>query len=142
MIDSIMEGISAALRREFGEGYEVSTEESGQGLKKSCFFIQCQRFSHGRFRGDRYFRENRFRIRYFPESDSDRNRECYGVAERLNQCLECIGPQGDMRGTKMEAQFADGVLDYYVNYDCYICKQEDAEAMEKWKAEVKVREKE
>lgn len=139
MIDSIIEGIGAALHGEFGEGYGICTE-GGQGLNKSGFFIQCQGFSCGLFRGERYFREQRFRIRYFPESDGDKNKLCYGVAERLNRCLEYIAAQGGMRGTKMEAQFGEGMLDYYVNYDCFSGKKEEAEVMEEWKTDVKAKE--
>lgn len=140
MIESVIEGIGAALRREFGEGYEIWTEENGRDLKKPCFYIQCQRLSCRLFRGQRYFREQRFRIRYFPVSEEDGNRECYGVAERMNQCLERIAVQGGMSGTKTEAWLAEGTLDYYVNYDCFICKKEDGEAMGEWQAHVKVRE--
>lgn len=140
MIDSIIEGIGVALRREFGEGYEICTEESEQGLKKSCFFIQCTRMSCVLFRGQKYFRENRFLIRYFPGSEGNKNQECYGIAERLSGCLEFIAAEGIMRGTNMEALLAEGILDYYVNYDCFIRKEEETEAMEEWKADVKVRE--
>lgn len=140
MIDSIIEGIGAALCGEFGEGYEICMEESEQGLKKSCFFIRCIRFSCGLFRGQKYFRENRFLIRYVPGSEGNENRECYGIAERLSGCLEFIAAQGGMRGTKMEAQLGNGALEYYVNYDCFISRKEEAEPMEEWKAGVKVRE--
>ncbi len=138
MIDSIIEGIEAALRREFGEGYEICTEGNGQDLNRSGFFIQCQKFSCELFRGQRYFREQRFRIQYFPELDKDRNRMCYSVAERLNQCLEYIPIQGGISGTKMEVQFGEGMLDCYVNYDCFSYRNKETDIMEEWKTDIKV----
>lgn len=42
MINEIIDAVDAALRKEFGEGYEVYQEEGGQNQIKPGFFISCQ----------------------------------------------------------------------------------------------------
>lgn len=125
MINSIMEAISTALNTEFGDGYTSYMEEINQDLTGKSFFIQCLNPTNELFRGQKYFRCNQFCIQYFPLSEDDRNRECYDVLERLNRCLEYIDVDGLMRGTQMNGKVADGVLNYFVNYDCFVYKREE-----------------
>ena len=125
MIISIMEAISIALNAEFGEEYEIFIEEINQDLSGNNFFIQCLNPANDLFLGKRYFNSNQFCIQYFPLSQDGRNRECYEVLERMNQCLVYI-TMGDglMRGTQMNGKIVDGVLNFFVNYDCFVYKWE------------------
>lgn len=129
MINSIMEAISTALNTEFGDGYTNYMEEINQDLTGKSFFIQCLNPTNELFRGQKYFRCNQFCIQYFPLSEDDRNRECYDVLERLSQCLEYIDVDGLMRGTQMNGKVVDGVLNYFVNYDCFVYKREETVKM-------------
>ena len=129
MINSIMEAVSVALNAEFGDGYEIHIEEVSQDMGGHCFFIQCLNPTSGLFRGQKYFRSNQFCVQYFPLSEDDRNRECFSVLERLNVCLEHITVDGLMRGTQMNGKVVDGVLNFFVNYDCFVYRRE-AEAPE------------
>ena len=127
MINAIMEAISIALDAVFGDGYECHIEEMGQDMEGGAFFIQCLNPTNTLFRGRKHLRRSQFCIQYFPLSEDDRNRECYDVLERLNQCLECIALDGlMMRGTRMNGKVADGVLVFFVNYDCFVCRREEA----------------
>lgn len=128
MIISIMEAISIALNAEFGEKYEIYIEEINQDLNGHSFFIQCLNPANDLFLGRRYFKSNQFCIQYFPLSQDDRNRECYEVLERMNQCLEYITMDGLMRGTQMNGRIVDGVLNFFVNYDCFVYKREEETA--------------
>ena len=122
MINAIMEAIGMALDAEFGQGYECYIGEMGRDMKGGAFLIQCLNTASALLRGRRRHRRSQFCIQYFPPSEDDRNRECYGVLERLNQCLEYINLDGIMiRGTQMNGKVADGVLDFFVNYDCFVC---------------------
>lgn len=126
MINSIIEAISVALNDEFGDGYETHMEEIKQGLEEPCFFINCLNPTIEQFFGKRYFRTNQFCIQYFPKTD-EKQRECNGVAERMYQRLEYITIYGEdkpIRGTKMKYEMVDGVLNFLVNYDCFIYKLE------------------
>lgn len=134
MINSIIQGISITLDAEFnvkgGKVYETHMEEIKQGLEEPCFFIQCLNPTTELFLGKKYFRQNQFCIQYFPESD-DKQTECNAVAERLTWCLEYITVNGDKyRGTKMKSKVVDGVLNFFVNYDCFVYRVEDNTPME------------
>lgn len=142
MINSIIEAISISLNEEFGDGYETHMEEIKQGLKEPCFFITCLNPTTELFLGKRYFRTNQFCIQYFPETN-EKQRECNGVAERMLQCLEYITIYGEdkpIMGTKMKYEVVDGVLNFFVNYDCFIRKTEQQTAMETLQASTDVKE--
>ena len=131
MINSIVEAISCSLNKEFGDDYEIHNEEIKQGLKEPCFFISTLEPTHNLFRDRRYFRQHQFCIQFFP-ADRDRAKaECNDTAERLYSCLETITVDGDlMRGDKMNHKIVDEVLNFFVNYDCFVIKKYDSEPME------------
>lgn len=132
MINSIIKAISITLNGEFGDGYETHMEEIKQGLVEPCFFIQCLNPTTELFLGKRYFRQNQFCIQYFPETD-DKQAECNDVAERLTWLLEYITVPGDalpIRATKMKSDVIDGVLNFFLNYDCFVYRVEQSEPME------------
>lgn len=142
MINSIIEAISISLNEEFGDGYETHMEEIKQGLKEPCFFITCLNPTTELFLGKRYFRTNQFCIQYFPETN-EKQRECNGVAERMLQCLEYITIYGEdkpIMGTKMKYEVVEGVLNFFVNYDCFIRKIEQQTPMESLQASTNVKE--
>lgn len=142
MINSIIEAISISLNAEFGDKYELHMEEIKQDLKEPCFFISCLNPTKNLFFGKKYFRKNQFVIQYFPESE-EVQRECNAVAERMNECLEYITPIGDslpLRGTKMKYEVVDGVMHYFINYDCFVYKVEQNEPMETLETSTNVKE--
>ena len=127
MINSIIEGISISLNAEFGDNYTTYTESVEQGLKEPCFFVFCINPTNRVFLGKRYFKTNQMCIQYFPVDKDRKKEECNAVSERLFDCLEYITVSGDLvRGTKMNAEIVDGVLNFFVNYDFYVYKKEDA----------------
>lgn len=124
MINSIIEAASAALNNEFGDNYEIHMEEMEQGLKEPCFFIQRLKPTNELFRGTRYFIACPLCIQYFPWT-REKQRECNSVAERMCQCLEYVTLDSDdrpMRGKKMSYEVVGGVLNFFVNYDCFVHK--------------------
>lgn len=142
MINAIIEAISVALNGEFGDSYEIHMEEIEQGLEEPCFFIFCLNPTSDLFFGKRYFRTSPFCIQYFPESN-EKQRECNSVAERMYDCLEYVTMDGDsepIRGTKMKHEVVDGVLNFFVNYDCFVYKAEEQTAMGEMKLETQVKE--
>ena len=143
MINAIIEGISAVLNGEFGDGYEIYIEDISQGLEEPCFFIQAIYPTRKLFFGKRYLSTNQFCIQYYPATEEE-HRECNDVAERMYRCLEYIAISDDDRpsmGTKMKYEVTDdGVLHFFVNYDCFIRKTEQQEPMETLKASTGVKE--
>lgn len=130
MINQIMESVSIALNKEFGDDYTIYTEEVKQGLTNPCFFIFCLNPSCNLFFNKKYFRENSFCIQYIPATD-DVKEECNAVAERLFGCLELLSVSADkLRGTKMNFEVVDDVLNFYVNYDFFVYREESRELMD------------
>ena len=128
MINEIIAAISVALNKEFGDDYENHMEEIKQDLTEPCFFIPANNL----FLGRRYQWTGQFSIQYFPKSQEVR-RECADVAERMYDCLEYITMDGDtepIMGTKMKHEVVDGVLNFFVNYDYFVIKNEKNELME------------
>lgn len=140
MIHSIVSGISVALNREFGDGCRIYAEEVKQGLEEPCFFISCLRPAYRSLCKNRYFRENLFSVQYFPAEVGREREECHEVAERLFSCLEwiCVGGV-PVRGTKRNIEFTDGVLNFFVNYDLLVRREEKPERMEEIAEEVSVK---
>lgn len=138
MINSIIEAISITLDAEFG--YETHMEEIKQDLVEPCFYISCLNPTVELFLGKRYFRQNQFVIQYFPESDNEQW-ECNSVAERLMWLLEYITLDGDLtRGTAMKYEVIDGVLNFFVNYDCFVYRLEENTPMETIESNTNVKE--
>lgn len=138
MINKIIASISVSLDAEFG--YEIHMEEIKQGLTEPCFFVTCLNPTVNRFLGRRYFRQNQFCIQYFPKG-ADKQCECNEVAERIVWCLQSINADGqNILGTKMNYQVVDGVLNFFVNFDCYIYRTEDNTPMENMDSTTEVKE--
>lgn len=130
MINSIIDAISISINSVFGDGYEIYTESIEQGLEEPCFSIFCLNPTNNLFLGKRYFRQNQFCIQYFPSTD-EKNAECNTTMERLFDCLELITVNGDqVRGTKMNGEIVDGVLNFFINYDMFVYKVEVKTPME------------
>lgn len=131
MINSIIESISMALSTEFGEDACIHMEEIKQDWKEPCFFISCINPTARLFMGQRYFRQNKFSIQYFPGTE-EKQRECNDTAERMLWCLECINTNdGPIRGTNMNYEVIDQVLHFFVNYDMFVYKITKHTPMEK-----------
>jgi hypothetical protein len=127
MLNEIIDGISVAINTEFGDDYEIYTENIEQGLNEPCFSILCLNPTVEQFLGKRYFRTNQFCIHYFPHSN-ERRSECNVVAERLFNCLEVITVDGDpIRGTSFHSEVSDDVLNFFVNYDLFVYRNEENE---------------
>lgn len=138
MINSIIAAISVALNNEFG--YKNHMEEIKQDLVEPCFFIQCLNPTTELFLGKRYFRQNLFCIQYFPKGE-DKQRECNETADRMVWCLEYITVGGQkMRGTKMKHNVAGGVLNFFLNYDCFVYRVGTDEAMETLQSAINMKE--
>lgn len=129
MIDSIISGISRALYDVFG--YENFKDEISQDLEPPCFYISCINPKTKKYIGSRRLQKNSFVIQYFPESANAPRGECYGVGEKMFECLEVISADGFLlRGTEMKFEFVDGVLHFFVDYNAFTRKTEQKETME------------
>lgn len=140
MINKLINGISEAIFKKFGSDYEIYTESVEQGLHEPCFSITCINPTNELFRNKKYFRKNQFCIHYFPSSQ-DKKEECNIVIEKLYDCLECIEVEnnGKTRGSNMESEYSDGVLNFFVNFDMFVVKTEQSEKMDSYISETDVK---
>ncbi len=123
MLIEVIDAIASKLSRDFGSSIAVYKEEAEQGLTAPCFFISLNNFSQKQITGKRYYREQRFTIKYCPAT-ANKNTEICQVADRLYDTLESIFMDADMfRGSKMSCQVVEGVLLFYVNYNFYVYKE-------------------
>lgn len=126
MISKVLEAVETALNTEFGDAYMIYTEETGQKPEGPWFYIQCPEHGCEQLRGRKYVSRNRISVRYVPESADTRNRECYGILERLEECLEYLCMDSPVRGTGMNGRIADGVLHFSVDYDIFFYRTGEA----------------
>lgn len=124
-INTIIDGISAALFAKFGERYEIYTENIPHCLKEPCFAIKSLNPTIKQGLGNRYYKTNSFCIHYFPKS-TEPKAEINDVEERLFSCLEYITVDGDLtRGTNMNGENHDNVLFFFVNYNAFVFRKPD-----------------
>ena len=122
-INKIIDGISEALNKEFGDTYEIYTEKIEQGLKEPCFSIVLLQPSINQFLGQRYYRKNLFCVYYFPASKEAKS-ECFDVEERLMNALEYISIDSELiRGTDMRGEMTDEVLSFMVSFNLFTKKE-------------------
>lgn len=132
MINKIIDAICIAVDKEFNTtpgSYEIYTESIEQGLQEPCFSVFCLNPTNELFRNNKYFRNNKFCIQYFPSTDEPKA-ECNSVLERLYDCLELITvvenetTNSKTRGSRMNGEIVDGVLNFFVNYNMFVYKVE------------------
>lgn len=124
MINKILDAISNALCDEFGENYEIYSEDIKQDFKEPCFFILCVNPSEKDFLGNRYHRNYLFDIQYFPENKEELNSDLYTIQERLFNCMEYIEMGEDLiRGKNRRGEIVDNTLHFFVNYDVFVIKK-------------------
>lgn len=137
MINEIIQGVSAALYGEFGDGYEYYQNDVRQGLNEPCFFIAVLEPDISHLQKRRFLHTYPLDIHCFP-AEPGSNAELCGVAERLPETLEFITlPNGDLlHGTGMRYQTEDGVLHFFVTYQCTMIRPENVDKMSRLEASV------
>lgn len=142
MINKITDGICEAIYKEFGDNYEIYTEEVEQGLKEPCFSIICINPTHELFRQNRYFKQHQFCIHYFPSTEEKRT-ECFDVLDRLYNCLEYIEIKEETdtsktRGSDMHGEYNDGILNFFINYNMFMNQNEEEIKMDNYECDTNV----
>ena len=142
MINKILDAISNALNEEFGDEYEIYSEDIKQDFKEPCFFIICLNPSEQDFLGNRYLRKYLFDIQYFPKNKKNLNSELYSIQERLFNCMEYIDMGEDLiRGLKMRGEIIDKTLHFFIDYNVFVIKKgPQDEFMENIKINMKTKE--
>ena len=123
MINDITAGISIKLHETFGKDYTIYVEDIPQGFKKPCFLINHVQTLNSRGYSNRYLRNNKFDIIYFPKEGYQKKSDIYSVSQELFLSLEYIFVLDNLaRGTKMSTEIVDDALHFFVNYDIIVKK--------------------
>lgn len=134
MIQSIIDGIIAAIRTEYDKSFRIYTESVEQGLTEPCFSVLCLNASDEQGVGSRHNRTYPFNITYFPVSTDEPRIECLKVMESLYDLLNLIDADGDkLRGRKMSGTVVDGLLQFQVTYAFFLLATSTETSMEELK---------
>lgn len=138
MIQGIIDGILTALKSEYPD-YKRYTDKVEQGMKTPCFFVLCTNPSKEDQLGTRQSRSYQFMVQYIPKSKDDPRTECLEVCDVLIDILSDITADGKLiRGTRMNGQVVDGVLQFSVTYSMFAMAVQNQEQSMDELGEVKV----
>ena len=139
MINSIIEGITNAIYREFGNNYEIYTEEVEQGLQEPCFFVYCINPQNRIFLGRRRVITDQLAIQYIAKGP-DKKKEINDVFDRLNSAIEFIQVE-NIRLMVMDVttNIGDGVLTVNPTYKFFVNEKESGDVMEEQKINQEVK---
>ncbi len=120
MINDIMTGISIKLHELFGDNYKIYTETVKQGLKEPCFLIKLISSELDPLIGRRKILNNAFCITYIPDEDNSKKQDINEIQCILLANMEFIKTVENILylGSGIRTEVVDGVLHFFVNYDC------------------------
>ncbi len=117
MINLIRDGITTALYKQFSDEYPVYTEDVKQGFEAPCFFVSLVRGTASPLISDRKHHTHLFSVQFI-SSGEEQNELCNDMLYALYELLEVISVDGGLiRGTNLEGNILDGVVNFTVNYD-------------------------
>ena len=117
MVNGMMDAITTQLHATFGSSHRYYVEDVEQNLSKPCFTIDIivplQRSRSPLL----YDRTMPMVIHYHTADKKDTKKDCYGVAEKLTECLEYLPFKGTtLRGENISWQIVDEVLQFFITY--------------------------
>lgn len=123
MINDVLDKVSVALYDEFGGEYTIYPEQINQNFKTPCFMLQPLETHRKQFVGNRYLYTIPINIWLIPVVNGH-SKNANAIADRLYNCLELIGSEGDyLRGTNMSTDYdIDGNLQFSVTYTMTVSK--------------------
>ena len=135
MIEKTVNACTRSLFNEFGDSYKYYVTLPSQNFhtpsftadvinplqeRKHPFSLQVDEDGVQTFKKAMLYRRTMpVVLQYFPK-DKNSKTECFAVAERLFNCMEEIELDGQIiRGTDLEMQIAENVLQFFVTYRFY-----------------------
>ena len=124
IINDVVDKVTVALYNEFGRDYTYYPEHISQGFKTPCFMVTVLETFQTDYVGKRAKRTIPICINYVPVKDGY-TKEMNDISDRLFDCLEFIGEDGDMiRGLNARISFdATGNLIFFIDYPILIYKK-------------------
>lgn len=128
MVNDILDAVTIQLGTVFGSEYKYYIENVEQKLSKPCFTIDMVLPLQRSRSPVLYDRTMPLVIHYFAKDKKDTKKECYGIAEQLNEALEYLPFKGSfLRGEDISWQIVEDVLQLFVTYRFMTRKVTDGE---------------
>jgi hypothetical protein len=130
VINKIINAISQAINKEFGENYGIYAESIAGEVKKPYFYIYNTTHSLEAKLGNRYINKNAFTIQYFPASPNAKE-EIGNVIGQLEEALQFIVIDNNLvHGSSMKSNTVNDVLNFQIEYNVHMLKKvEESERM-------------
>lgn len=145
MVNRFLNAITEALHAEFGDGYDIHTEDVPQGLDPPCFIVTMITPNRTKQTHVTYRQSVLFTVQYFPEDEENYRNEIHEVISRLDECLEYITVDWEIDSTTVhkptltettDVNITDGVLSYILRVEDVAFRREDGDLMESAEIEV------
>lgn len=130
MIQSMINGMIAAIRTKYNETFRIYTESAEQDFTKPYFSVSCSNSTEEQKAGVRRNKTYSYIVYYYPESNEPMQ-ECLSVMENLYGLLKIIDTGSKkIRGRDMKSEITDGVLKFEVTYSLFVLAAEAETTME------------
>lgn len=132
MVNEFLTAVTKRLGTTFGTKYTYYVEDVEQGLTKPCFTVDVLVPLQRSRSPILYDRTMPLVIHYFSDSEKDKKKDCYSMAEQIVECLEYLPFQTTkLRGEDISWQIVEDVLQVFVTYKFMTKRVENEEdAME------------
>ena len=117
MVNSVLNAVTKQLGTTFGNSYRYYVEDVEQGLKKPCFYAIMRTPIQRSISPVLYERTMPMVVHYFSDSENNLKNDCYGMGERIVECLEYLPFKNTiLRGEDISWQIVDDVLQVFITY--------------------------
>lgn len=122
IVDDIITGISIKLNELFNGKYAIYFDTVNQGLLTPCFIIRKISSEVKQLLKGRKVFYNYFCISFVSSSSNDFSRDIIDTEELLLANMEFIESKTGERyfGTGINTEVVDGVLHFFINYNCTV----------------------
>lgn len=129
MLNEMLDGVSQRLNELFGTECQILTERVGQDARTPYFLVKLSEALEKPGVGLRAFWETRINIQYIPKETDKVSREVNQTAELLLAGMETITLKDGslLRGSQKGCRIGDGGLDFSVNYNVFVNKEQQKE---------------
>ena len=117
MVNDFLNAVTTQLGKTFGTAYHYYVENVEQGLTKPCFTVDMITLVERSKSAILYDRTMPLVVHYFGGNPKTIKKDCYGIAEKLIDCLEYIPFENTIiRGESISWHMVDDVLQVFITY--------------------------
>lgn len=134
LVNDVINAITVELHDKFGDGYTYYREDVEQNVRKPSFLVRALNPMARVFNQWVIEWTVPMTIHYFTgkENTFDANQDCLDIAENLFTRLNVLDREGKpwLRGKDISWEIVEGVLQFFITYNCYTEKDYEIIYME------------